>query len=318
MRACFGQNLAQLGGMLPNCPHCKAHAKSSSGDRRIIRAGKFRRSSDCRWIQRFRCKSCGKYFSHATTNACVWQKKRQFNHRVSVLLNSGVSERRIALIFGLNRKTIARKITFLGTQAKSQLTISNGKLPLCCEVEFDDMETFEHSKLKRVAITVMVEFGTRRFLGLQVSQLGYRSSEREKAIAKYGIRKDQRKLGRQKLFERVKPFISDNALFRSDSDPHYPPDLKKFFPGCSHETVKSRRARSTGYGELKKGGHDPIFSVNHSCAKIRDDNSALKRRTWSTSKKAERLALRLAIYAVFHNRNFAGPEPAVKRNKKLI
>ncbi len=54
-------------------------------------------------------------------------------------------------------------------------------------------------------------------------------------------------------------------------------------------------------GELKKVGFDPIFSLNHTYAMFRAHLSRLIRKTWNTTKKPDRLADHLAIYALIHN-----------------
>jgi hypothetical protein len=57
----------------------------------------------------------------------------------------------------------------------------------------------------------------------------------------------------------------------------------------------------TGQGELKVGGFDPIFSLNHTCAMLRANINRLFRKTWCTTKKMEMLEHHLAIYALYHN-----------------
>ncbi len=105
------------------------------------------------------------------------------------------------------------------------------------EVEFDDLETFEHTKCKPLSVSLFVEYKTRRILDFEVSQMPAKGKLAEFSRKKYGPRKDLRKAGRLKLFERVKPHIDPNAIIRSDSNPHYPEDIKRFFPNATHQTV---------------------------------------------------------------------------------
>jgi hypothetical protein len=90
-------------------------------------------------------------------------------------------------------------------------------------------------------------------------------------------------------------------LIKSDSNPHYPSDLKRFFPKARHAAFKGRRATSSGQGELKKGKYDPLFSLNHTCAMFRANVSRLVRKTWVTTKRSDRLRAHLLIYAEYHN-----------------
>lgn len=118
---------------------------------------------------------------------------------------------------------------------------------------------------------------------------------------KYGVRKDERSQARASLFTELKDFVDEHTLFKSDQNPHYVPDIKKHFPKSLHQTYKGRRACVVGQGELKGGGFDPLFSLNHSFAMARANMNRLFRRTWCTTKVPERLALHFAMYALYHN-----------------
>lgn len=107
--------------MLPNCPHCPAQPTTAPDSRRIVRFGFFRRTSDSRVIQRYRCAKCKHTFSRATYHVCFRQKKRHKNHAVFKLLVSNVSQRRTAEILCLNRKTVVRKLLFLAKRAETEL-----------------------------------------------------------------------------------------------------------------------------------------------------------------------------------------------------
>jgi hypothetical protein len=77
--------------------------------------------------------------------------------------------------------------------------------------------------------------------------------------------------------------------------------VRRFFPKAQHVRVKGRKAAETGQGELKQGGFDPIFSLNHTLAMFRYCIASLIRKTWCTTKKVERLQDRIAIYCAAHN-----------------
>lgn len=289
------------------CPYCDLNFESTKNCPRIVRCGHFYRKSDSKRIQRFHCLNCARRFSRATFHPCFRQKKRQKNETLKRMLCSGVSQRRAAKILGLNRKTIVRKFKHLAVQAKLWLMIENSLKPKAEIVEFDDLETFEHTKCKPLSVTLAVEHGSRRILGFAVSQMPAKGHLARIAYKKYGFRKDFRAQGRAELFSNIKPLIADRAVLKSDSNPHYPQDVKRFLPDCSHITFLGQRGSITGQGELKKIRFDPLFSLNHTCAKFRADVNRLVRKTWCTTKDPARLVDHLSIYACFHNRNFAGP-----------
>ena len=286
---------------MPGCPYCKLSSLSGQDGPRVCRAGSFYRKSDGQWVSRFRCTSCKVRFSNATLHECYRQKKRQFNYTIVKMLSSGMSQRRVALNFRLARKTVARKLIFLGAKARVQLEQMNLAITPVREFEFDDLETFEHTKCRPLSVTLAVEAKTRRVLGFEVSRMNANGKLAQKSLAKYGKVIDGRTAARHRLFKRIQPIVHPRALIRSDQNPHYPESVRKHFPHCTHQTVKGRKPANTGQGELKKVVFDPIFSLNHTCAMLRYGVSSLIRKTWCTTKKAERLADRIAIYSVQHN-----------------
>lgn len=168
-------------------------------------------------------------------------------------------------------------------------------------MEFDDVESFEHSKCKPVSITMAVESGTRRILGFRVSKMPAKGHLAKIARKKYGARKDERAPARRCLFKELRLLVEPNVLIKSDESPHYPEDVKRHFPHATHERFKGKRGCIVGQGELKKIGFDPLFSFNHTAAMLRANINRLFRRTWCTSKNVQGLSDHLAIYCVFHN-----------------
>lgn len=287
--------------MKRNCPYCDLNPNPSEPQTLVKKAGTFRRKSDCRIIQRYQCLKCEKYFSAASLHPAKNQNKRQLNNRLRLLLCSGVSLRRSARLLNVSRTTIKRKFEYLGARALVKLKKDNLHYPPVDEVQFDDQESFEHTKCKPLSITLAVDAKTRRILGFEVSQMPAKGHLAKIAFKKYGKRKDRRSIGRIKLFETLKPLVRPDAVFKSDENPHYPVDLKRMFPKSTHQTFKGERGSIVGQGELKKVRFDPLFSLNHTCAMTRANMNRLFRRTWCTTKIPERLKDHFAIYADYHN-----------------
>lgn len=267
----------------------------------FVRCGSFKRIGDRVRVQRYRCKCCGKSFSDATSDINFGQKIRHLNSTITKCLSAGYSQRRLAFDLEINRKTVVRKFVRMGTKAIEALPIFNLKQEKVKCVEFDDMESSVHTKCKPVSITLAVESKTRRILGFRVSEMPAKGKLAKISIKKYGKRKDERPKARRSLFEELKPLLDPEAIIKSDQNPHYIPDVKKHFPGHVHQTFKGRRGCVVGQGELKRGGFDPLFSLNHTCAMLRANVNRLFRRTWCTTKRADRLAMHIALYALNHN-----------------
>ena len=229
------------------------------------------------------------------------QNKRHFNHDIYQSLCSGMSQRRIARVFRLSRTTVARKLRFLGQQAERKLAQYNLRFAKAETVEFDDLITIEHTKLKPLAMTIAVEHRSRRILGLEVAPIPASGHLAKISRKKYGPRKDGRRQARAKLFSRLKPLILETALIKSDQEPNYERDVLRFFPKANHQRHKGKKSSTAGQGELKLKGFDPLFAINHTLAMFRANINRLFRRTWNTTKDPARLRDHAHLYALYHN-----------------
>lgn len=280
---------------------CPSRAISCSDFGRIVRYGCYYRTSDKKWIQRYKCTQCFRYFSTASFSPFIHQNKRQLNPIIFQLLASGVSQRRISRLLKIHMITVARKLRFLGNRARFFNLKNRRKLSLVTELQFDDLETFEHSKLKPLSMTLAVEKHSRFILGFEVSRMPAKGHIAQKSLKKYGKRKDERNSARDRLFRRIKAQIRSDALIESDENPHYLESIKTHFPNAIHQTLKGQRGSLGGQGELKKVFFDPLFSLNHTCAMFRANVNRLFRKTWCTTKKIQPLIDHLEIYTQFHN-----------------
>ena len=272
----------------------------------MTKFGHFTRISDKRRFQRFKCHLCSFVFSDVSFHRCYRQKKRRLNGQILRHLSSKVSQRRVAELLGIHRTTVARRLIFLGAQYRLKNAFIRSRFHLVSKMQFDDLETFEHTKCKPLSVTMAVEEGTRYILGFRVSVMpakGYLASLSRK---KYGPRPDGRKKAREELFEEIRPLIDPCATILSDQSPHYPLSVKKYFPKATHKTCKGKRGCVTGQGELKKTGFDPLFSLNHTFAMLRDNINRLVRKTWCTTKDIERLKDHIEIYVYYHNKKLMG------------
>lgn len=284
--------------MPSHCPNCESRELSGST---FVRFGFFYRTCDSRWVQRFRCRHCHKTCSRATFSRWFRHKKRAKNEQLRRHFASSGTIRRAARTFSLNRKTVERKLMTLGFEAEAKLRMENLSRRKVRVVEFDDMETFEHTKFKPLSITLAVQKRTRRILCLEVSTMAAKGLLAEKARRKYGHRVDGRARARGELFRQLQHIVHEKALIKSDQNPHYVADVAKFFPMARHVQFQGRRPASTGQGEIKKGKFDPLYALNHTCAMFRANVSRLVRKTWVTTKRIDRLRAHLFIYADYHN-----------------
>lgn len=100
----------------------------------------------------------------------------------------------MAKVLSINRKTAVRKFEFLG---KACLKDMNNRKHLPARsignFAFDEMESFEHTKMKPLSIALAVEDSSRLILDFRVSSMKAKGHLAERARKKYGPRKDERK-----------------------------------------------------------------------------------------------------------------------------
>lgn len=268
-----------------------------------IRYGRFYRQSESRWIQRYKCRTCGRLFSSATGTLEFRQKKRRVNRPLFRLLCSGVSMRRCAFLLKIDRRTVDRKLIYLAK--KSRINHATFLLGLNSKVEsfeFDDLITSEHTKMKPLTVSLAVDTDRRFILGAKVGRIPAFGLIAERSRKKYGKRVNDHRQTLKELFEEVAPTVAPRALIQSDEHTTYLEYVKKYLPGREHRRHPGGRGAIVGQGELKKKTFDPIFILNHSCAMLRGGINRLIRKTWCTTKRPERLQMHLDIFLDFYNR----------------
>lgn len=276
------------------CPHCKG--------KNFRRFGSFQKASK-RPVQRFLCMICNRTFSAQTASLLRGQKKTYLHQNLFRLLCSGMSQRRCAKILGISRTTVARKVKVLGSIARSRETLSTPERHALTTLVFDEMETFEHSKCKPLSIVVAVDEGTRKIFSLKVASMPAKGHLAAISRRKYGFRRDDRAKALGLVLSKAKSKLPMLGSLKSDECPRYPRLVRRFFKDKKHETFRGRRGCVVGQGELKRGGFDPLFALNHTCAMIRDNIKRLSRRTWCTTKKPASLQDLLDLYLHYHNEN---------------
>lgn len=276
------------------CPRCHSNKTRAHGF--------YSRSSDCKTITRRFCSSCGRSFSSATTSSCFKQHKRRINSRLAELLSSGVSQRRSAMLLKVNRKTIKRKLDFLGLQAKLRHFnfLKTFKEDDLAHLQFDDLITSEHTKLKPLRLSVVVT-KKRKIIGATLSEIPAFGKRAAYSRLKYGRRKDEHYQNLHELWQTLAPILPAEGRVDSDKHKNYEPIIKRFLPKWEHRRYQGIRGTTAGQGELKSHTRDPLFSINHTFAMFRANINRLFRRTWNTTKDPAALMNHFWIYADFHN-----------------
>lgn len=276
------------------CPHCHSP--------RFRKHGFFYRRDDARRIQRFRCSDCLLTFSRAGFSPFYRHRHRRLKERVRALLAANATLRGIARQLHIDKDTVARYLVLLAREARQRQRIRLARGTQATTVQFDELITIEHTKMKPLSVFLVSDTDRWQMLGCIVSRIPASGYLAEKSRKKYGKRPDQSIIRRHVLIRRLAPHIHPNAQVITDKHSAYPALLKRHLPHTTHVRHKGAKAAIVGQGELKKGGWDPLFCINHQLAMLRAHISRLFRRSWNTTKRVTRLADHLAIYIDHYNR----------------
>jgi transposase-like protein len=287
--------------MIHPCPHlnCESYKKNEQ----VVRFGKFYRQDTSEWVSRFKCKTCLKTFSSATNTLEFRHKKRRINYTLMHLLCSGVSQRRSAKILLVDKKTIARKVNYLAMKARENhlLFLQQLENAPVLNIQFDDLVTSIHTKLKPVTVTVAIDKSNRAILSATVGVIPAFGKLAGISKEKYGKRDNEHRRTLEATFKTLKPMITEETLFESDEHKLYPKVFKQYFNETKLCQFKGMKSTVAGLGELKMRSFDPLFSINHTLAMLRANINRLFRRTWCTSKDIFMLQNHIDIYVNYHN-----------------
>jgi len=285
---------------------------------RFKRAGFYSRVLTPNRVQRFRCLSCGRYFSTQTFHVSYWLKRPDV---LSTLLTKTVgcmANRQIARDLGVSPRTVDDQLSRLGRHCLlyHAQEMRTAPLPRCVVV--DGFETFEWSQYYPFHFNVCVERDTDFLLGFTDSELrrkgrmtAEQKARRRELEYTYGrpdpgaVREQMGALLRQVL--RNVP----EAVVHSDDHPAYPRAIRGVRGDIEHRITPGSDPRTV---------HNPLFPINLLDLIIRHSQAGHKRETIAFPKRRAAAAERLAVLLVWRNyikrrreKRRGSPTPAMAR-----
>ena len=287
--------MSQLSIRHTSCPHC--------GSFHFVKRGFFYKRSTKTYIPRYNCLACKKTFSTRTQSPTFNQKRTDLNDPIFKLLCAGVSMRETARILKCSYTTVYLKFLWLGKRAKEfhlqQKFIIN-------ELQFDETYSIEHTKLKPLGIALAVD-DNYKILGVQIGKLKAPGSLAAISYKKYGPRPNESLAKIRDLLKSisVQTSIAPNII-KSDAKTEYKRAVREVFPQTTYQIFSAsehkEKKREQKYLNNEKRVYDPIFAINHMCARLRDHIKRLARRSWCTTKVPEHLELNIYLYIAKNNK----------------
>jgi hypothetical protein len=304
------------GGFQPPCcpnPRCRFHHPDPRW--RFIRFGHFRRPSDRRRIQTFRCSHCHRRFSTQTFSHTYWLRHRHLPRAVATLVTEGAALRQIARSLQTSHSTVIRLVARLGRHCLLFHTAILRDQTLREPLVIDGFESFEFSQFfpfhANLAVGAHSWFlydftdSPLRRKGTMTDRQKLRRAELERLLG----RPDPKAVetGIHALLSSVltRHLPSGTLILHSDDHPAYRRALRRV---RAHPKLRTRIRHHVTSSTLRRTCRNPLFPVNLADLLIRHANANHRRETIAFSKRRQAALERLALFAVWRN--------AIKRRRE--
>lgn len=308
----------------PICPNeaCVNHHSPPADFYR--KNGWFKRQHDNRKVPRYQCLACGKSFCSTQTQINVHQHRPDLNRKIFGLAVSGATMRRIADLTGCHKDTVQAKIIHLANQARAYHAEFLRKLAEPVKdssgnvirqgtafVMMDELETFIHARYRKVSVPVVVRVKTGQVLAFGVARvpssmpLGGAGSGPIPPGGSSWTHNDRSKVV-PAVLATIAPVLNPaGATISTDGESSYPKWIRAQLPGVQHVVRHSPKESVLGRAKRRADGTaretDPLFAINLTHAKMRNDLARLGRKTWTTTKTIAGLENHLWLWVAWTN-----------------
>ena len=183
------------------CPNqsCKNATNATNAPRNAFhRDGYYTRKHSKQKVLKYKCTACGKCFSTSTLTrkaSAPQFKKPELTALIFELYCSRMSMRRIAKVLKCSIGTVQSRVVWLGDRCRKyhDEAIKIGLLKTT-HLHFDEMEGYEHTKLKPVSIALGVDGTNGKIIEVKVCEMKMRGPTAGLSHIIYPNRIDQRSI----------------------------------------------------------------------------------------------------------------------------
>ncbi|HTF87298.1 MAG TPA: hypothetical protein VK843_02735 [Planctomycetota bacterium] len=287
----------------PFCPRAGCPSRTRSCSFTYCLRGQYKRKCDGQTVQRFQCGACVRGFSEQTFRVNYRLKRPDLLAPFFIDRVSKVTHRQSARNHACSRGTEERHFRRLSEHCEafhaarlSEVAAGGGLGEIFL---LDELETYEEHRTKKpVTVPVLIE----RVSGFVIdTRVGTLPARRRPGAAKPPLlegeveRKSESREVVKAAFERLNATSPKDRPIRvlTDEKHSYAQLLVELFgERCKHERTSSKRRRDVS---------NPLWPINHTLARVRDNVSRLVRETWAAAKLRRWLAGQLAIWVCYRN-----------------
>lgn len=273
-------------------PACQFHHTAPKDF--LVKRGKYKIKSTGQTVQRYKCKGCGTSFTNRNESPTRRQRV-DIDDALFGFVCSGITIRRAALLLGVAVNTVRERMAKLADRCRQAhaKALADGSM-MTSYVQFDEMETFLHSRAKPLTIAIAVRAKTGQVLSIKVGRIPAKGRLARKGQA-MGWTVNDGPTTRAAALQEAAQSVRRGAVFACDGAPPYPGEI----------TAHVGKGVMVDVYTFQAGvAFDPLFRLNHVCAKIRADIACMARDTWTTTKRIDALQDRLDIYIAWNNGYF--------------
>lgn len=293
----------------------------------VIKIGKVYLKADRKDVQRYKCKTCNITFINVEALERHKKEKRySLRKQVQELYCIGTTLRDIAKALGVSRTTVADKLNECSIDSHTRLISLDFKFinhqfgfknPI---IVFDELETYEHTKLKPISVGVAYDFRNNKIIMMKTASFKARGRyamlfmKDPIKLAYYNRVKAERIDNRQEMilesFKIIKGYLEGcdvKPTIITDGKRAYLTAIKEVFgdDGCHHQVVITKDLKSLKK-QTYKGARMALpsakFSFESLLGTMRAKLSRLSRATFIHTKDINWLQKTLYVYADFWNK----------------
>ena len=285
----------------PLCP------SASNRHFRWRRKGYFCRQCDGRFVQRFLCLECRRFFSIQSFRLDYRLRKPHLHLALFRDFVSKTTMRQSARTLGCTRRTVAHRLKLLGEHCRAFHEARLEQARACGGIrgvfQLDELESFEHSRrLQPITVPALIERKSYFVVHAETAPLPTRGGL-SRALRKKKLERERmfgkRRSGSTRAVRRTLAVLARVHAARGPID--LQTDRKQSYIGSASSTLGPRVRHERHSSTRKRNYQNPLFPINHTFAMLRDGISRLVRRSWAASKLRERLELHLWVWIVYRN-----------------
>ena len=188
-----------------------------------------------------------------------------------------------------SRKTIEKYFLENSLIAKknNKQNLDKGKI-VTTYVQFDELETFEHTKRKPLGVQVSIRAKTGEIISAKVGTIQVKALAVSKSYINYWNSKLTRSIAIKEALKETKKALNKDYSLISFDEARQPLKIASDIYGDNSIQVHKSKAKNK--------------RIDLCFLKMRQDISRLRRRTLATTKRRENLQRHLDLYIDYHNK----------------